>query len=1046
MKNYLFTFFVFIGALVVHNEGYAQTDNYPGTTLDFDGTDDYVVVPHDSIGNPASDFTIEAWVKLNAYPSDNADIVSKHKYEGGTARSGYVLEYNYTNGIKAIMGTPDGWKHVDGSTWNINEWHHIAMVYNASTHLLELFDNGVLQGTDTVNNPAYNTQNLYFGSSEYYPSNLLSGKIDEVRYWTAALDSTQIRENMNLPLSGSETGLVSYWQFNDGSGTTLTDTVSENYGTLTNMTDDDWVNSTIPFGQGYSDTETEANGTVTFTNTGLSMNFNSQNGAEITVTRIDTLPNVKPDDPDKVYDDQYWVINRFGSGNFNADLTFTLSEDLTESDENNPLNIELYTRSSTADTNWAYLTYATSVNATNNEATFSGITSFGQFIIVKTTTVITLYQKHFDLMTNNFNSIDVGDNSSPAFTDIDGDGLLDLLIGEYVGNLNHYEQNAANSTSFTLVTTYFNSIDVGTHSTPAFTDLDDDGLLDMLVGETEGNLNHYEQDTNNSTSFHLVTENFNSIDVGYYSAPTFTDIDGDGLLDLIVGEYDHNLNHYEQDTNNSTSFHLVTEYFNSIDAGTISTPAFTDLDDDGLLDLIVGNTDGKLSHYEQDAKNSNSFALVTNNFNSIDVGGYSTPAFDDMDDDGLLDLLIGENDGNVNYYEQQGVSQINFGKLLTGNTNTKVYSIKASTLKDNLDINCPSGYKVSQSENSGYVQSLSISPVNRRVSDSIYVRFEPVSETTYSGNIEHSTTNAETKNIAVSGTGIDSADDFPGNALDFDGSNDYVDCGDNSSLNFTDTLTIEVWIKADSWKSNVWEGSIISKEGSKSGYMLRCGDDGKVNFNLGINGGWHEITTDAADALSLNTWYHIAAVYDGATQKIYINGELVKEASVTGSIDANTKHLLIGTSPSYYNRCFSGQTDEVRLWNVVLDSTQIRENMYRTLTGRETGLVSYWQCNDGSGTILSDIVGGNTGTLTNMTDDDWVNSTAPLPFITGGNGSWEQNATWDAGQNAPVHAWSRVKIKHQVTLNSNMELFELNMDTTGEITISDGDTLIVTGR
>ena len=203
-------------------------------------------IPHSAIGNPAGDFTIEVWVKLTDIPSGSADIISKIKNNGGSSRSGYALEYNSSNGISAIMGTSNGWKKVEGSTWNLNEWHHVALVYNASTDLLELFDNGDSQGTDTVNNPVFNAMDLYFGSSDYYTSNLLSGQIDEVRLWDAALDSVQIRENMYQTLSGYESGLVSYWQCNDGSGTILLDIVSGNDGTLTNMTDDDWVLSSAP--------------------------------------------------------------------------------------------------------------------------------------------------------------------------------------------------------------------------------------------------------------------------------------------------------------------------------------------------------------------------------------------------------------------------------------------------------------------------------------------------------------------------------------------------------------------------------------------------------------------------------------------------------------------------------------------------------------------------------------------------------------------------------------------------------------------------------
>ena len=200
-------------------------------------------------------------------------------------------------------------------------------------------------------------------------------------FWDYARTEQDIRENMYLPLSGLETGLVSYWQFNEGSGITTADNISGNNGTLTNMAEEDWITSTIPFGDGVSDSQTESAGTVDFIDTGLSMYFNYQNGAEITVTRIDTIPNINPTEPYEVFDAQYWIVNRFGSGSFDADLTFTFNEDLIDADESDPANIKLYTRASNADTSWVYLTNASSVNAATDESTFDGITEFSQFII-----------------------------------------------------------------------------------------------------------------------------------------------------------------------------------------------------------------------------------------------------------------------------------------------------------------------------------------------------------------------------------------------------------------------------------------------------------------------------------------------------------------------------------------------------------------------------------------------------------------------------------------------------------------------------------------
>ena len=90
----------------------------------------------------------------------------------------------------------------------------------------------------------------------------------------------------------------------------------------------------------------------------------------------------------------------------------------------------------------------------------------------------------------------LGAHSAPSFVDIDNDGDQDLLIGEFGGFLNYYE-----NTGTPLAPTYiertgaanpFDGIDIGLLSTPSFTDIDNDGDQDLVIGETDGNLNYYE--------------------------------------------------------------------------------------------------------------------------------------------------------------------------------------------------------------------------------------------------------------------------------------------------------------------------------------------------------------------------------------------------------------------------------------------------------------------------------------------------------------------------------------------------------------------------
>ncbi len=172
--------------------------------------------------------------------------------------------------------------------------------------------------------------------------------------------------------------------------------------------------------------------------------------------------------------------------------------------------------------------------------------------------------------------------------DIDNDGLLDLLIGNSSGTLLHYEQSEPESTEFILISDSFNDIHVGRISTPSFTDLDHDGLLDLIVGEEDGYLNHFEQEMVNSNSFAHITDSLSNINIGKISTPCFTDFDNDGLIDLVVGENLHRLHYFKQNSPGSAVFDSVTSNYCNIDF-VQPCPVFVDFNNNGLIDLMIGD-------------------------------------------------------------------------------------------------------------------------------------------------------------------------------------------------------------------------------------------------------------------------------------------------------------------------------------------------------------------------------------------------------------------------------------------------------------------------
>ncbi len=218
----------------------------------------------------------------------------------------------------------------------------------------------------------------------------------------------------------------------------------------------------------------------------------------------------------------------------------------------------------------------------------------------------------------------------------------------------------------------------------------------------------------------------------------------------------------------------------------------------------------------------------------------------------------------------------------------------------------------------------------------------------------------------------------PPSVLSFNGTKDYIEVPYKPELN-PPQFTVSCWAKVKGGQGQ-WRSPLTSRTAKGStdhgGYILYAGTNNQWQFWIGNGSQW--ITLTGAD-ITLNTWTHVCATYDGSTMKLYINGELSGKP-VPSKIKINTTYpLRIGTGategrPNYF---FNGQITEVSIWNTVRSPEEIKLSMNQRLRGDEPGLVGYWPLNEGTGTTVNHpTLPSNQGTINGAT---WQQE--PLDFL-----------------------------------------------------------------
>ncbi|PBQ34391.1 hypothetical protein CNR22_22300 [Sphingobacteriaceae bacterium] len=956
----------------------------PGAAMNFDGVNDNITVASGITLNNQS-FTIEFLAKrtgtLNNMVAGLGSIVSNNNALHIGFRNAPGNQFTF-----AFYGNDINFTTTASTD---QQYHHWACVYDATatgTNRFVYLD-GILVASDQSPSAFLGTGPFIIGDAGY-GGNLFDGSVDELRVWSTPRSQCEIQDHMNCEIPTTSTGLIANYHFNQGvagganaTNTLLIDAAGTHTGTLSNFTL-----------SGLSSNWTSPGGVISGSNCpAFTYPDIAVQGSTMNIANGSTVPN--PAD--------FTQFNNAFVGS-SSTRTFVIFNAGTSS-----LSISSFSLSG--------------INASDFSITTNPATSIAPS--ASTSIVITFSPATIGLKSATLNIISDDCDENPFSFAIQANGLMAAAALNFDGADDYVDLGSSNTlkptTALTAETWAYKSSWTGTFSILGNPSGGGFSIRTATAGNTIGAYVY------RNGAFGTVTYPLASLSVGWHHFALTYDgrythfyIDG-----ILGGVNDAGANYPITYAGNNTLLGAEAGagatpqsgyYFNGdLDEVRIWNTARTQCELQTYMNTEITSTFTGLVanyHFNEGLVNSNnagyatlpdfsgssntgtltSFALTSTVSNWVIPGavqsGVSSPSIP------ASSITVSGN-SNVITNGSTGTSTLNYTNFGTLSSGTFVIQNSGS---GTLNISAPYFTGANASEFS--VTTLPSLSLAASATTSFVVAFTPTTGgfRTATLNINSNDCNIPLFNCAIGGTPAAAS------ALDFDGTDDYVACGNI----LTSSYTKEAWVKLNTVNiaNNVMSGDATTPHS----FWMPGGT---------LSAAHNSSLADVADTGTMlpGIWYHVAVSYDApsTTMRLFKNGVMISQNTAVSPLTSGGM-VYIGAYMAAYN--INGVIDEARVWNYARTQCEIQSFMNCEIPTTASGLVANYHFNQGAAglanptqSLLIDAAGTNNGTLStfNLTGatSNWVTpggvisgSFTPAPptasiLITGNSNSITPGAT-----------------------------------------------------